>query len=71
MFTAQCHCGNVKLATKNNPDLLLSCNYSICNRVGALWACYKAEDVEINIKDYPTSIYLLDKKDIELNTLHF
>ncbi len=67
MFTAQCHCGNVKLATKNIPESLLSCNCSICNRVGALWAYYKAEDVEINIKDSPISIYLWDKKEIKLH----
>ena len=67
MFTAECHCGNVKLATKDIPDSLLSCNCSICNRVGALWAYYKTEDVEISIKDTPTSIYLWDKREIELH----
>lgn len=67
MFTAQCHCGNVKLATNNIPSSLLSCNCSICNRIGALWAYYKANEVEIIIRDNPTKVYLWDKKEIELH----
>ena len=67
MFLAECHCGNVRLVTKEIPKTLTSCNCSICNRVGALWAYYKATDVEISIRDVAASIYLWDKKEIELH----
>lgn len=67
IFTAQCHCGNVKITTRKIPNSLLSCNCSICNRIGALWAYYKADEVVIDIKEAPTSIYLWDKREIELH----
>ena len=67
MFKAQCHCKNITLITKNIPTSLTSCNCSICNRYGALWAYYNAEDVEIRISDAPTSAYLWDKKEIKFH----
>jgi len=67
MFEAQCHCGNVKLATKDIPSSLTSCNCSICYRLGALWAYCLAEDVDISIGDIPTSCYSWGEKTIDFH----
>lgn len=62
IFKAQCHCGNIKLLAKSIPATLTSCNCSICNRYGALWAYYKSEDVKISIESRSASAYTWDKK---------
>ena len=47
-FDLECHCGNLKLAANAAPDSMTSCNCSICNRLGALWAYYGGGAVEID-----------------------
>ena len=46
-FDLECHCGNLKLAASDAPGWMTSCNCSICNRLGALWAYYDGKAVEI------------------------
>lgn len=67
VFTAQCHCGNIKISATDTPTSLTSCNCSICHRIGALWAYFQASDVEIQIQNTPTSIYQWDKKEIDFH----
>lgn len=47
MLTAECHCGNIRLAAGEMPESLTSCNCSYCYRLGALWAYYDLKDVDI------------------------
>ena len=68
MIEASCHCGNVKLSVEKLPDTLTSCNCSICNRVGALWAYYKPEEVEISFAKEATSKYIWGDECIEFNS---
>jgi hypothetical protein len=46
-LTATCHCGNVKVTVARKPDVLTSCNCSICRRYGALWAYYRESEVQL------------------------
>lgn len=46
-FALECHCGKVKLSANAAPASMTSCNCSICNRIGALWAYYDGDAVEI------------------------
>jgi hypothetical protein len=41
MVEGSCHCGAVKIALERAPDVLTSCNCSICRRLAGLW-CYDA-----------------------------
>ena len=62
MIEAKCHCGNVVLTTEKLPDTVTSCNCSICNRYGAIWAYYKPDEVTVRYNDEPTHTYSwLDK----------
>jgi len=46
MFSVECHCGNIKITANALPSSITSCNCSICNRLGALWAYFDLENVE-------------------------
>ena len=64
MFSVECHCGNLKLVTANPPASITSCNCSICNRLGALWAYYDRQQVEIIRGDAPMDSYSWGEKTI-------
>jgi len=53
MFSIECQCGNLRLAAKDKPASLTRCNCSICNRLGALWAYYREDDVSILAEQKP------------------
>ena len=57
MVEASCHCGNVCIQTAELPELIVSCNCSICFRSGAQWGYYAADDVNIRCETAPTSTY--------------
>jgi hypothetical protein len=65
MIEASCHCGNVRLSFEKLTDTLTSCNCSICNRIGALWAYYKPEQVSVSFTHKPASKYIWGDKCIE------
>ena len=67
MIQAECHCGNVKLTANYMPASVTSCNCSICNRLGALWAYYEPECVEIEFRESPTLAYTWGDRDIEFH----
>lgn len=52
-----CHCGNVKIKVNQSPESLLSCNCSICQRYGALWAYYTREKAIVTTESTPTNTY--------------
>ena len=64
MFTIECHCGNLKLATNEAPSSITSCNCSICSRLGALWAYYDLKNVEVLTEDKPEDTYSWGEKTI-------
>ncbi|NVK32536.1 MAG: GFA family protein [Gammaproteobacteria bacterium] len=43
----RCHCGAVALEAVGRIDTLTSCNCSICQRYGALWAYFEPEQVKV------------------------
>ena len=64
MFRSECHCGNLKLVAAEKPASMTRCNCSICNRIGALWAYYDSEKVEIITGEKPEKTYSWGKKTI-------
>ncbi len=67
MIKAQCHCGNVKLEARELPVSITRCNCSVCNRLGALWAYYSPEDVDVNCTEAPTAFYIWGDKYLEFH----
>jgi hypothetical protein len=65
MFKSQCHCGNIKLIGNKLPLSVTSCNCSICNRIGALWAYFTEKDIQITVGKYPISKYSWGNKTID------
>jgi hypothetical protein len=58
MLPATCHCGAVEVRIPEPPDELTNCNCSICRRLGALWAYYPVEVVEIRGHPASTEVYV-------------
>lgn len=58
MIEATCHCGNVSIRVDDLPEYFVSCNCSICRRLGALWAYYAAGDVAVQFGAEPTATYV-------------
>lgn len=58
MIDATCHCGNVTATVDQLPASLVSCNCSICRRLGALWAYYVPADVAVMVREGTTSTYV-------------
>jgi hypothetical protein len=56
-----CRCGNVRLTLSHPPHYLVKCNCSICLRLGALWAHYSADSVNIEGHPQNTSDYIWGK----------
>lgn len=65
MIQASCHCGNVSISIKQPPKNLISCNCSICQRLGALWGYFLPEDITINTKQNPSKAYQWGDKNID------
>jgi len=51
MIEASCHCGSVRLAIAEAPEVLNDCHCSICRRYGALWAYYRPDQVRVIAPD--------------------
>ncbi|MDH3763213.1 MAG: aldehyde-activating protein [Gammaproteobacteria bacterium] len=64
MLNIECHCGNVKLTANRRPSSITSCNCSICYRLGALWAYFVSDDVELRIGEHPSAGYAWGEKSI-------
>ena len=64
MLNVECHCGNIKLLANASPESLTSCNCTICHRLGALWAYFDLQEVEISRGDKPVKTYSWGEKTI-------
>ena len=49
MLQVSCHCGQVCLTAHVHVASLTSCNCSLCQRIGALWAYYVADQVRVEV----------------------
>lgn len=67
MIKASCHCGNITLEIPEITDSLTSCNCSICNRLGALWAYYSPGDVAVSWEQAPSVTYSWGDKEIDFH----
>lgn len=64
MFSIECHCGNLALTANRMPVSMTSCNCSICHRLGALWAYYDRQDVELRCAGETVDTYRWGEKTI-------
>jgi len=58
MIETSCHCGAVRLKLPHRPQMLTSCNCSLCRRVGAVWGYYKSSEVTVDAKAGTTVAYV-------------
>lgn len=61
-----CHCGNIRLTIEQLPDSLRDCDCPMCNRLGALWGDFSADDVSIETEE-PTESYRWSELDSQLH----
>ena len=45
---ARCACGAVTIAVPGRPDYVNDCNCSLCTKVGAIWAYYPPDEVQVD-----------------------
>ena len=57
MFTATCHCENIRIQIPELPASVTSCNCSICRRYGALWAYFTRDRVRLGAEPDTLSSY--------------
>lgn len=67
MIRVSCHCGNVSLAFEQLPSSVRDCDCPVCNRLGALWADFEPNAVQVTTKDGPTASYRWDDGDYEMH----
>ena len=48
MIEATCHCGAVRIEVPAAPDVVTSCNCSICRRLGTMAAYYRPAQVKVH-----------------------
>jgi len=58
MIETSCHCGSLSVRVPRKPRSITQCNCSICRRYGALWAYYRASEVQVRGKRGSTSSYI-------------
>ena len=61
---ASCHCGAVRIEVARAPDVLTSCNCSICRRLASQWAYYPPSQVVVT---GPTVTYRWGDEMIDLH----
>ncbi len=65
MIEASCHCGNVRISIQQAPRALISCNCSICQRLGALWGYFDPMEVNVKTEHSQTHAYQWGDKNID------
>jgi hypothetical protein len=68
MIKGTCHCGAVTFNTPRSPEWLTECNCSICRRIGAKWAHFDQQDVEISAPESGTIAYVQGDKTLVTHT---
>ncbi|MEP4766485.1 MAG: GFA family protein [Roseibium sp.] len=63
-----CHCGAVSYEVKVVPRFAISCNCSICRRLGTVWGHGEVGDAEIKCEPGATLSYSHGEKNLEFHT---
>lgn len=64
MLEGSCHCGRVRFEIEALNPTVTSCNCSICQRLGALWAYYQADEVHFTAGKDETVAYVRQGEDM-------
>ena len=67
-YRGACHCGAIQFALFVEPQWLVSCNCSICSRLGALWAHIEDHEVVLQYAANSTIIYSWGEETLEFHT---
>ena len=67
-YKGSCHCGNVQFEVFKKPDWLISCNCSLCTRLGNLWAHADSTEVKFDCTPESTNAYIWGNKSIAIHT---
>jgi len=68
VITGSCHCGAIQFSVPRKPEWLTECNCSICRRIGAKWAHFNRDEVEISAPDNGTIAYIQGDKTLAAHT---
>jgi len=63
-----CHCGAVQFTVAKKPASLMSCNCSLCHRIGSLWLHDEMAAIELEIAPDTTIGYQSGDKSLTLHT---
>ena len=67
MIEAVCDCGAVRMEIAKAPEKLNDCQCSWCQRLGALWAYYKQDEVRLVCESDATSVYIRGPRRLEFH----
>ena len=65
MYEASCHCGAIRIKFDEKPQSLTECTCSICHRLGARWAYFTRQQVNITGSGEDKTAYLWGDRCIE------
>ena len=68
MIRGSCHCGAISFEVERAPEWLTECNCSICRRIGARWAHFERNEVELSVPTGGTIAYVQGDRTLELHT---
>lgn len=66
MTAGTCHCGAISVTLPSPPEEAISCNCSICRRLGAVWAYYEFGTVRITGHPEHTQDYIQGDKTLKM-----
>jgi hypothetical protein len=47
MLKLSCHCGQIRIEIKKQPDYINGCNCTLCSKPGARWAYFHPSEVSV------------------------
>ena len=68
MLRGNCHCGAIKIRFDAVPEFGLSCNCSVCRRLGVVWIYTLTENVSFEEGHEAITAYAWGDKNIEFHT---
>lgn len=66
MPVGSCHCGAVTIELPFEPETAISCNCSICRRLGAVWVYYEFGTVKVSGHPEHTEEYIQGDKTLRI-----
>lgn len=68
MIQGSCHCGAIVFKVERAPDWLTDCNCSVCRRIGARWAHFGRDEVELTVPPDGTIAYIQGDGTLAMHT---